>query len=155
MNAVDAKPIEIFNTLIGINNNRIECYRFVTKQTDSGVLRSLFSRLAETSLFYNEMLATEVYKIGGKPQSGTLSNPAFFASWLKMHSALMRNDKPALVEACYEAERAAIYTYHDMIVQNEDFLNTVQLEIIKELYELITVDFSRVCNLRSVYKTAA
>jgi uncharacterized protein (TIGR02284 family) len=155
MHAADEKPVTLFNTLVGINNNRIECYRFAGKETDTTTFRILFTRLVETSLICNEELVTEVYKLGGVPFSGTLGTGGFFQNWLKIHKALMDNNRRDLIAACAGAEEMVRKAYSDLLDQNNDVLNTFQMNILRGHLSLLAEDAQRVNNLQTLFVAAA
>jgi len=155
MHAADEKPVRIFNTLIGINNNRIECYGFAAQKTNATTFRILFSRLAETSLVCKEALVTEVYKLGGVPVKGTMGDAGFFTCWDAIYSALKSCDTRLLIEACTRAENEVLKNYSRVLRENEQSLNTFQQAALREQYQLLLTDAERALNLCHVFTAAA
>lgn len=151
----DEKPVELFNKLIGINNNRIECYSFAGKQVESNLFKTLFTRLVDTSLFCRETLTAEVYKLGGQPLEGTLSNTSFFRSWLRMHDALMKKNNRLLMESCYAAEEVVEKTTRSLCREHWMLLNTFQRKMLEDQLAMMSADFGCASNLRNVFNTAA
>src|SRR5688572_7916568 len=100
MHPADQKPLQLLNNLIGVNNNRLECFNFAAKETDVTVLRVLFNRLLDTSYLCREELAREVYKLGGIPEQGTVPYVEFFTAWVDVKTALTRNDHAAILNSC-------------------------------------------------------
>jgi uncharacterized protein (TIGR02284 family) len=149
MHPADQKPIEILNTLVGVNNNRIECYHFVATKTDISVLQVLFWRLTETSLQCREELVQEIHKLGGKPQDGTLGTREFFKAWLDVHAALSRQDHKAILESCCYEEGVVIKTYEQMLKNELDRIPGYQQQLLCRQYEVLRADSMKVNNLRN------
>lgn len=61
----------MLNTLIEINNDRIEGYETASKETDETDLKTLFAQLAQTSHECKDELVDEVEALGGTPEEGT------------------------------------------------------------------------------------
>ena len=150
MHPSDRKPIEILNTLVGVNNNRIECYNFVATKTDISVLQVLFSRLTETSLQCREELIQEIYKLGGKPQDGTLGTREFFKAWIDVHAALSRQDHKGILESCCYEEGVVIRTYEQMMRREADKIPGYQQQLLSRQYDVLRSDKEKVDNLMSV-----
>lgn len=70
--------IEVLNTLITINNDRIEGYETTAKETEEQDLKSLFAQFSYTSQKCKQELSNEVSKLGGTPAEGTLTSGKFF-----------------------------------------------------------------------------
>ena len=155
MLAADEKPVALFNELLGLNHSRIESYIFAERFVSSATLKTLFTRLADTSLFCREQLRTEIYKLGGVPYDGTLASSSFFNTWLTMHEALMRNDMPQLVAACAQGEEVLLDAYCAAVAHKGGILNTFQVQMLEEQIEQIRADVLRTSNLRTVFTRAA
>ena len=155
MHASDRKPVETFNDLIGINNNRIECYSFASKQNNSGILRTLFGRLVETSLSCNQELITEVYKLGGVPREGTLGTSSFFRAWLRVHAALVNGHNGSVIDACHDAECIVRVSYSRIMLSNWEYLNTLQKDMLSSQLQRMRYDFNQVSNVSMVFAPAA
>ena len=82
------KTIEVLNTLITINNDRIEGYDTATKETDEQDLKTLFAEFTATSQKCKQELVTEVTKLGGKIAEGTMTSGKFFRVWMDVKAAL-------------------------------------------------------------------
>ena len=72
------KTIEVLNTLITINNDRIEGYETAANETEEQDLKMFFSELKQTSLHCNKELTFEVTKLGGTATDGTKTTGKFF-----------------------------------------------------------------------------
>ncbi|MFV5690363.1 DUF2383 domain-containing protein [Flavobacterium sp. ZT3R25] len=60
------KSIDVLNTLIEINNDRIEGYKTALEETEESDLKALFSQLMKTSQNCKMELVSEVQKLGGR-----------------------------------------------------------------------------------------
>ena len=73
------KTIDVLNTIIEINNDRIEGYETALKETEEAEFKSLFAQFAYTSQKCNSQLIDEVQKLGGTPAEGTKVSGKFYA----------------------------------------------------------------------------
>lgn len=151
----DIKPVETFNDLIGINNNRIECYSFASNRSGSHVLRSLFERLVETSLSLKQELVTEVFKLGGVPREGTLGTSPFFKAWMRVHAALLQENNRQVIGSCHDAECLVRVACSRITLSGWEFLNSFQKDMLSSHLDLIRADFSQVSNVCGLFAPAA
>jgi uncharacterized protein (TIGR02284 family) len=150
MHPADQKPISLLNDLIGVNNNRIECYNFATGETDVTVLKVLFKRLLETSYLCRDELAREVYKLGGVPEESTLPYVEFFKAWVDVKNALTRNDHAALLNSCAFEEGVVLRSYASALITGHRAITTQQQQILSQQYQAMKADHEKVTNLRDV-----
>jgi uncharacterized protein (TIGR02284 family) len=150
MHEADEKPVELLNTLIGVNNNRIECCRFANRQTRAAVLRVLFERLADTSLQCRDELIREVYKLGGVPHEGTLVTDTFLKVWLELETAVTKNDHLAILDSFTFEEGVVLKTYKEVLTKEEEHLNSLQQRLFQNQYEVISSDAGKLKNLKEI-----
>jgi hypothetical protein len=81
---INEKSIAVLNTLIGVNNDRIEGYDTALRETEENDLKTLFSQLIQTSEENKTRLRNEVLSMGGTLQRvvcslvfGVMSSPHF------------------------------------------------------------------------------
>ncbi len=82
------KTITVLNTLITINNDRIEGYETATKETEEQDLKDMFAQFSSTSQKCNTELKDEVSKLGGTPAEGTTISGKFWVNvifWGLLH----------------------------------------------------------------------
>lgn len=72
------KTIEVLNSLITINTDRIEGYETATEETKEHDLKSMFSQFITTSQKCKQELVLEVNKLGGEVAEGTTTSGKFF-----------------------------------------------------------------------------
>jgi uncharacterized protein (TIGR02284 family) len=121
-----SKIIEAFNTLIVINNDRIEGYKTAEAEAKETDLKMLFSDLMETSVQNRKELVAEVVRLGGTPEEGTRVTGKFFRMWMDVKAALTGNDREKILDSCKYGEDVIHETYKKVLI-NDD-LNTSFLE---------------------------
>lgn len=140
------KSIDILNSLIQINNDRIEGYETASKEADETDLKTLFSHFTETSLKCKADLVAEVKRLGGTPTEGTTTSGKFFRVWMDIKSAVTGSDRKAIINSCEYGEDVAVQTYNDALAHSED-LSTEQLMMIKEQHSAIKANHDKIKNL--------
>jgi uncharacterized protein (TIGR02284 family) len=143
------KSIDILNSLIQINNDRIEGYETASKEADETDLKTLFSHFTETSLKCKADLVAEVKRLGGKPTEGTTTSGKFFRVWMDIKSAITGSDRKAIVNSCEYGEDVAVQTYDDALSHTED-LTAEQLMMIKEQQSAIKANHDKIKNLHDL-----
>lgn len=142
------KSIEVLNTLIEINNDRIEGYETASHETEEAELRTLFSQLAQTSHECTDELVEEVEDMGGTPIEGTKVTGKFFRAWMDVKAALTGKDRKAILNSCEYGEDVAVHTYKKVLEDDANELTSDQITLIEEQYELIKADHDTVKSLR-------
>lgn len=144
------KTIEVLNTLIEINNDRIAGYETASKETEEADLKNLFSGLMQTSQKCKTELVNEVVKLGGKPIEGTKATGKLFRIWMDIKSALTGKDRKAILSSCEFGEDMAVETYHKVLRDNLEDISAEQQFLLNAQFTLIKADHSRVKELRDV-----
>ena len=109
------KAIEVINSLITINNDRIEGYETASKETDEPDLKSLFAQFISTSQNCKQELVQEVNRLGGEEAEGTKASGKFFRVWMDVKSALTGKDHKAILNSCEYGEDQALDTYDEAL----------------------------------------
>ena len=138
------KTIEVLNTLITINNDRIEGYETAAKETEEQDLKTFFSELKQTSLHCNKELSGEVTKLGGTPTDGTRTTGKFFRVWMDVKAALTGKDRKAILNSCEYGEDVAKDTYKKALENDLENLNAAQQSMIKAQHTLLVADHDNV-----------
>lgn len=143
----NSKQVTVLNKLIEINNDRVEGYETATKETEDADLKSLFSRLQNTSHNNLSDLRAEVLSLGGEVEEGTRTTGKFFRVWMDVKAALTGNDRGAILNSCEFGEDKALEAYEEVLEDKSNMpLNHVAL-IYKQLGAL-RVDHDHVKALR-------
>ena len=141
------KAIEVLNSLIIINNDRIEGYETASKETDEQFLKSLFGRFAATSRKCEQELVNEVNNLNGKVAEGTLTSGRFFHIWMEIKTAAGK-DRTAILNSCEYGEDIAVSIYKNTLKNESEFLSYNQKMIIKAQRKRIKADYDTVKLMR-------
>lgn len=144
------KAIEVLNTLIEINNDRIEGYQTASKETEEADLKNLFSEFIKTSKTCKSELVTEVHNMGGTPTEGTKTSGKFFRVWMDVKVALTSKDRKAILTSCEYGEDAAVETYDNVLRNNLADINSDQHAIISAQYSIIRADHDKIKSMRDM-----
>lgn len=148
------KTIEVLNTLITINNDRIEGYETAAKETEEQDLKTLFAQFSATSQKCKTELTNEVNKLGGKPAEGTLVSGKFFRVWMDVKAALTGKDRKAILNSCEYGEDMAKETYEKALNNESENLSTAQQTMIKAQHAWLAADHNKVKAMRDASATA-
>ncbi|WP_310556310.1 PA2169 family four-helix-bundle protein [Flavobacterium sp.] len=142
------KTIEAFNSLIVINNDRIEGYKTAEAEAQETDLKMLFSDFMQTSVECRKELVAEVIQLGGTPDEGTRVTGKFFRVWMDLKAALTGNDRKAILDSCEYGEDAALETYKKVLIQDHQDTNSKEQDMLNKHYALLKVDHDKVKKLR-------
>jgi uncharacterized protein (TIGR02284 family) len=142
------KAVEVLNTLIEINNDRIEGYETASKETEEEDLKHLFLNLTETSTKCKEELEKEVQRMGGTPIEGTKVTGKFFRAWMDVKAALTGKDHKAILNSCEYGEDVAVETYDKVLEDDSEHLSADQRTMIEAQRKLIKADHDEIKELR-------
>lgn len=146
--------IEVLNSLITINNDRIEGYETAAKETEEQDLKMFFNELKQTSLYCNKGLTSEVTKLGGNPAEGTKTIGKFFRVWMDVKAALTGKDRKAILNSCEYGEDVAKGTYEKALRNDLENLSTEQQTMIKAQHTLLVADHNKVKAMRDALVVA-
>ncbi len=142
------KTIEVLNTLITINNDRIQGYETASKETEEQDLKTLFAKFTATSQKCKEELITEVTKLGGKPEEGTMTSGKFFRVWMDVKAALTGKDRKAILNSCEYGEDMAVGTYYKALRNNLEDITAEQQTLLNAQHALIKADHDKIKSMR-------
>jgi uncharacterized protein (TIGR02284 family) len=142
------KTIEVLNTLVQINNDRIEGYETASEETKEQDLKTFFAELKRTSLKCNQELTGEIVKSGGTATDSTKTTGKFFRVWMDVKVALTSDDRKAILNSCEYGEDVAKKTYENVLEDEAAHLNTEQKVMIKAQHALLKADHDKVKSMR-------
>ena len=148
------KTIKVLNTLITINNDRIEGYETAAKETEEQDLKTLFAKFSATSQKCKQELKSEVTRLGGEPAEGTLVSGKFFRVWMDVKAALTGKDRKVILNSCEYGEDMAKDTYKKVLESDLDDLTPNQQTMIKAQHALLVADHDKVKALRNALPAA-
>lgn len=146
------KTIEAFNSLIVINNDRLEGYRIASETIDDEYLQMFFNGLSQTSYTCKKALVDEVKRLGGTPDNGTRTSGKFFRAWMEIRAVLSRNDKRAILNLCAYGEEAALETYKKVLIQEVHEINSLEQNLLNQQYALLKIDYEKVNEMRNTFR---
>jgi len=146
--------IGVFNTLITINNDRIEGYETASKETEEQDLKSLFARFISTSQKCKQELVNEVNALGGEVAEGTMISGKFFRVWMDVKAALTGKDRKAILDSCAYGEDEAQDTYENVLKNDFEHLSAFQQTLIYAQKSLLKADLKHVKVLRDALADA-
>ncbi len=141
------KTIEAFNSLIVINNDRVEGYKTAEAEAKETDLKMLFSDLMETSVQNRKELVAEVKRLGGIPDEGTRVTGKFFRVWMDVKAAFTGNDRKTILESCEYGEDVILETYKKVLIQDHQDTNSKEQDLLNKHYALLKSDHDKVKEL--------
>ena len=145
------KTIDVLNSLITINNDRIEGYKTASEETEELELKSLFAGFILTSEKCKRELIEEVNKLGGEVAEGTMVSGKFFRVWMDVKAALTGKDRKAILNSCKFGEEQAKQTYKTVLVDDLEYLNPEYQDMINEQKKLLKADRKQIKALVSEF----
>ena len=146
----NTKKIDALNSLIIINNDRIEGYKTANNEAQETDLKMLFSTLVETSIECRKELVEEVTKLGGTPDEGTRITGKFFRVWMDVKAALTGNDRKMILDSCEFGEDAILDAYKKVLIEDRQEVSPKEQDMLNKHYALLKSDHDKVKNLRDL-----
>ncbi len=138
------KTIAALNSLIQINNDRVEGYKTASEETEAPDQKAFFSELMQTSVKNNFDLRAQVQQLGGKPTDETSTSGKFYRAWMDIKAALTGNDRKAILNSCEYGEDVAKKAYADVLGDETVSFSTEQRTLIQQQHQAIVADHDRV-----------
>ena len=145
---MEKETIKVLNSLITINNDRIEGYETASEETEEIDLKTLFAQFISTSQKCKQELVREVTRLGGEEAEGTKVSGKFFRVWMDVKAALTGKDRKAILSSCEYGEDEALNTYDEVLEDDLEHLNAEQQTMIVAQKSLIKADHDHVKALR-------
>lgn len=128
------------NSLIEINNDRIEGYNTALNETKDEELKTLFEQFAETSKNFNLELKAQVALLNGETLNQTSTIGKFFRAWMEVKTAITNHDTKAILQSCIYGEELAMEAYNNALSRDIHSLTPELQTIIKKQRELLKMD---------------
>ena len=142
------KSAEVLNSLITINNDRIQGYETAFDETKDADLKSLFTQFIQTSKNAKRELEAEVIQLGEKPDDGTRLDGKIYRVWMDFKAAITGKDREGILNSCEYGEDVALNTYKDAL--EEDHVDSKYIPMIESQRDRIKMEHDRVKNLRDI-----
>jgi uncharacterized protein (TIGR02284 family) len=147
-----AKTVELLNTLITINNDRIEGYTIALKATEELDLSNLFSRFISTSEICQQELLNEVKALDGEVSNRTIMTASkFFSSWIDVKAAIKVKDLKAILNTCEYGEAKVLDAYDKVLKNKLDYLSEGQQRMIISHISSLKFDHKNVKTLHDAF----
>lgn len=140
--------IDIFNSLIIINNDRIDGYEAAYSETYKEELRDLFMELQQTSQKCKTDLENEVKLLGGNPEKGTMLLGKFHRGWMDIKAAITGSDSNSILDSCEFGEQTIIKAYEDALEQDAEEVSYEQKAILNNHLSLLRTDYEKIKSMR-------
>ncbi len=132
------KAIDVLNSLIEINNDRIYGYETASKEVEETDLKMMFANATETSIRIKAQLVAEVKNLGGKQTESTTTSGKIYRIWMDVKSAVTGKDRKMILDSCVFGEDAAIKTYEEALGNAEDLTSGQFMMIEGQLFSIKT-----------------
>jgi uncharacterized protein (TIGR02284 family) len=136
--------IDALNTIIEINNDRIEGYKTAAEEAEESDLKTLFSQLSRTSQTCNAALIAEVRKLGGTPIEGTKTTGKIYRAWMDFKALLTGKSRSTILNSCEYGEEVALETYEDVLIKHSEDLSTEHQVMLNGQAALIKADQAKI-----------
>jgi len=146
------KTVDILNSLIMLNNDRIAGYKVAFSETKDEDLKDQINQFIETSKECKSELSAEVEKLGGRPEDMIRVNGKIFRAWMDFKNLMLRKDRRAVLGSCDYAEYVAL-NFYEKVLGNKDLASTF-IPMIKMQLQLIKMERDRVLEMRIPLMTA-
>jgi uncharacterized protein (TIGR02284 family) len=145
--------MKVLNTLISINDERIEGYETALKETKEYDLKPIFKQFISTSQTCKSELVLEVSKLGGAESKSTKISGKFFRVWMDIKATLVGNERRALLNSCEFGEDEAQDDYNEVLETASRYLSTQQQTMIINQKCLLKSDYIhiRILSNASIY----
>ncbi|MEY4541756.1 MAG: hypothetical protein RLZZ306_3513 [Bacteroidota bacterium] len=146
------ESIDVLNNLIVINNDRIDGYKAATTETYKEELRDLFAMLQKTSEQCKNELESEVKRLGGTPEDGTMILGKLHRGWMDIKAAITGSDSNSILDSCEFGEQTIIKAYEDALDADSDEINNEQKSMLNNHLQLMKTDYEKVKSMQVLMK---
>lgn len=112
------KTVEILNSLVEVNNDRIQGYETAMREAKDSQLKVEFSLFIVTSKRCVMELCDEIKRLGGNPIGTNKTSGKFFKLWMDLEKTISENLNRALLDSCVFREDIAIGNYDDWLIDD-------------------------------------
>ncbi len=142
------KTIDVLNSLIEINNDRIEGYQTASKETKENDLLTLFAKFIQTSQHCKQELVSEVLELNGTVTEGTRATGKFFRVWMDVKAVLTGMERKEILNSCEFGEDKAQETYNTALTTDLEYITPEQQTLLNAQRALLKAEHDIVKDLR-------
>jgi len=136
--------IYALNTLIEINNDRIECYENASKETEESDLKDMFWEFQKSSQKIKAALVKEVQKMGGTSIKETKKNNVFLRIFREIRTYLTNKDRDDILSTCEYYDFVAVQNYNEVLNNYPEDLSTELQKMLVMQQSYIKADHDKV-----------
>jgi uncharacterized protein (TIGR02284 family) len=141
------KSIVLLNSLIEINNDRIEEYEIDANETEESDLKILFFQFQQTSQKCKAELIIEVQRLGGVPTQNAKIGDSFFKVWMNVIAILTGKNRNSILNSCKYSDDIAVNSYSETLKTKRRYITHEQQIMLKSQHSLIKADNNKVKEL--------
>ena len=149
------ESIDILNNLIVLNNDRIDGYEAAYSETYKEELRNLFIKLKQTSYECKSELESEVKRLGGTPDEGTMILGKLHRGWMDIKAAITGSDSETILSSCEYGEQTIIKAYEDALEQDTEEVTFEQKAMLNHQLSLLREDYEKIKSMQDLIKSEA
>ncbi|MGO4822276.1 MULTISPECIES: PA2169 family four-helix-bundle protein [unclassified Flavobacterium] len=147
MNKITA--IDVLNSFIIINNDRIIKYKAAAQDIKNYSLKKAFTDFQKTSQQCKLELSKEIIKLGGTPVEDKGFSNTILTLWSTIKNSLIYKDLTDIIINCERNEDKVMQKYYDTIYNNLGLLNDNQQIMLSEQYFSINTDHYEIKSLKN------
>ncbi len=144
------ESIDILNNLIILNNDRIDGYKAAYSETYKEELRDLFMKFEQTSLECKSDLESEIKRLGGTPEEGTMILGKLHRGWMDIKAAITGSDSEAILGSCEYGEQTIIKAYEDALEEDIEDVTHEQKVMLNHQLTLLRDDYEKIKSMQDL-----
>jgi uncharacterized protein (TIGR02284 family) len=146
------ESIDVLNNLIVLNNDRIDGYKAAYSETYKEELRDLFTTFQQTSQKCKQELESEVKRLNGIPEEGTMILGKLHRGWMDIKAAIMGSDSEAILDSCEYGDQTIIRAYQDALEEENKAITFEQRTMLNHQLALLKADYEKVKAMQDLMK---
>jgi uncharacterized protein (TIGR02284 family) len=146
------ESIDVLNNLIVLNNDRIDGYKAAYSETYKEELRDLFTTFQQTSQKCKQELESEVKRLNGIPEEGTMILGKLHRGWMDIKAAIMGSDSEAILDSCEYGDQTIIRAYQDALEEENKTITFEQRTKLNHQLVLLKADYEKVKAMQDLMK---
>jgi uncharacterized protein (TIGR02284 family) len=138
------KQIDILNSLIEINNDRIKGYETASADLEDIDLKLIFGQNMQTSEKCKKELTQIVLEMGGVPLDDSVTMAIVHRAWIDFKAMLNGGDRMSILSSCAYGEEITVNVYKEVFITEINFLTDHTQTILKAQLLLLEADQAKV-----------
>lgn len=143
------KAINVLNSFLIINNQRIESYQLASIGIKNYNLKKIFYSFQQSSHQFKSELQKEILNLGGQPLEDTRNPNLLIRIWYRIKNNLLHSDLKRFILKCESTETKIMQIYYDTICKNRELLTDTQHIMLSEHYFSINTAHYKIKSLKN------